>query len=65
MAKDNQWFESINWDKACINECHKANNGTCPLRTCAELHYDDNGNLIPFSSVCYDGDYNVIEGDTP
>ena len=57
MAKDEAWFQSIKWDDACRNECHKENNGTCPMRSCAELHYDDNGNLIHFSSVSYDGDY--------
>ena len=57
MAKDNEWFKAIKWSKACLTECHKANNGTCPMRSCAEMHYDDNGNLIPFDSVRFDGDY--------
>ena len=57
MPKNEAWFKAINWDKACINECHKANNGTCPMRACAELHYDDNGNLIPLDSITFDGDY--------
>ena len=61
MPKDDVWFKSIKWDSACLNECHKANNGTCPMRDCAELHYDDNGNLIPASCVCYDGDYMEAE----
>ena len=60
MAKDNQWFESINWDKACLQECISEHNGTCPLRSCAELHYDDNGNLIQPNSVTYDGDYQEV-----
>lgn len=56
MAKDEAWFKSIKWDNACLR-CQKANNGTCPIRGCAEMYYDDNGNLIPASSVSYDGDY--------
>ena len=61
MAKDEAWFKAIKWSKACREECHKANNGTCPMRSCAELHYDDNGNLIPFSSITFDGDYQEVE----
>jgi hypothetical protein len=57
MPKDEAWFKAINWDEVCINECHKANNGTCPWKGCAEMHYDDNGNLIPFDSITFDGDY--------
>lgn len=56
MSKDEVWFKSIKWDNGCL-ECHKANNGTCPIRGCAEMYYDNNGNPIPASSVGYDGDY--------
>lgn len=58
--KDEAWFQSIKWTKACL-ECHKANNGTCPMQDCAEMYYDDNGNPIPASSIGYDGDYQVKE----
>ena len=56
MAKDEKWFESIKWDAACLN-CHKANGGVCSSKSCAEMYYDNNGNPIKASSVCYDGDY--------
>ena len=56
MTKDSMWFQSIKWDKSCL-KCHKANNGTCPNEDCAELCYDNNGNPIPASSICFDGDY--------
>ena len=46
MAKDKMWFKAIKWDNACL-KCHKANNNTCPIRRCAEAHYDNNGNVIP------------------
>lgn len=56
MVKDEAWFQSIKWIKACL-ECQKKNNGACPSRSCAEMHYDNNGNPIPARSIGYDGDY--------
>ena len=56
MAKDEAWFQSINWVKTC-QKCQKQNDGVCPIRSCAEMHYDDNGNAIPADSICFDGDY--------
>lgn len=46
MPKDDKWFESINWDEECMR-CHSRNGGICHLRLCAELHYDEWGDLIP------------------
>ncbi len=60
MAKSEIWFQSIKWDKTCI-ECQKESNGTCPMRGCAELHYDDNGDPIHASSIQFDGDYQEEE----
>lgn len=53
MKKDDEWFKTIKWNKVCI-ECHKEHNGECYFRECAEMHYDENGNLIPLDSVCID-----------
>ena len=60
MIKNEAWFQSIKWDKSCL-ECHKANNGTCPNKDCAELCYDSNGNPIPASAICFDGDYQALD----
>lgn len=60
--KDEAWFQSINWIKACL-ECQSENNGVCRSRSCAEMHYDNNGNAIPASSIMYDGDYKAIDPD--
>ncbi len=57
--KDQTWFESIKWTKSCI-ECQRETNGTCARRSCAEMHYDDNGNDIHPSAIGYDGDYKCI-----
>lgn len=60
--KDEAWFQSINWIKACL-ECQRETDGTCPVRSCAEMHYDNNGDAIPASSIMYDGDYKAIDPD--
>lgn len=60
MAKDETWFQSVKWTKSCL-ECQKESNNTCSSRSCAELHYDDNGNPIPADSVGYDGDYQCLD----
>lgn len=60
MSKDENWFASIKWSKSCL-ECQSGNNGICPIRSCAEMCYDENGNEIPADSVCYDGDYKCID----
>lgn len=49
---DRNWFNSIKWSKACL-ECIQSN-GSCPMRQCAELNYDEKGDEI---QVQYDGDY--------
>ena len=54
--KDEKWFQSINWIPSCV-ECQRETNGTCSRRSCAEMHYDENGNHIHPSSIQYDGDY--------
>lgn len=59
MPKNDAWFESIKWIKACL-ECQSESNGTCPIRSCAEMHYDNNGNAIPADSVMFDGDYKML-----
>lgn len=60
MPKDEAWLKSVKWDKECL-ECQSDNNGTCPMRYCAEMHYDNNGNLIHASSISFDGDYQPID----
>lgn len=60
MAKpDDAWFQSINWRHSCI-ECQRETDGTCSRRSCAEMHYDENGNYISPMVVGYDGDYKKI-----
>ena len=50
---DREWFNSIKWSKTCI-ECRHQNGDTCPMRSCAETNYDENGCEI---QIQYDGDY--------
>ena len=54
--KNEAWFQSINWTNSCL-ECQRETNDTCSRRSCAEMHYDENGNMIHPSTIGYDGDY--------
>lgn len=54
MQKNDKWFASINWSQCCLT-CQSETNGKCQSRSCAELHYDPWGDLIPASVFHHDG----------
>lgn len=60
--KNEDWLKSIKWTKAC-QECQKETGGTCSRKSCAEMHYDENGNHIHPSTIQYDGDCKCIPYD--
>ena len=58
--KDEAWFQSIKWNKVCL-ECQQETGGICSRRSCAEMHYDENGDHIHLSTIKYDGDYKLAK----
>jgi hypothetical protein len=46
FRKDSNWFQNVQWDKACIN-CQRETNGICRNIKCAKMHYDEQGKPIP------------------